>query len=291
MSDLEYEIWRGCVQQRCGLYFTDSRKRILRQRLWERMRLLGIRSYSEFYHYVNFNPAGEREWEEVQESLLNLETRFFRHPPSFKALTDYILPDLMSARQKRGVNAITMWSAGCSTGPEAYSLAMAFLEFVAPASALRDGEAVPLIPGGWQLIVSGTDISRLSLEKARRGRFKPHEVRFMPDQYREKYLERIEGEEGAFYQVDERLHALVRFGVLDLNDPQGYWITAQDVIFCQNVLLYFENQSRVGVVQRLSDSLSPGGYLVLEPAEVVGLRLPGVQRVRLEDALVYQRVP
>lgn len=290
MSDFEYEVWHECIQQRCGLHFTENRMRIMSQRLWGRMRLHGIGSYSEFYHYVNFNPGGEREWEELQESLLNLETSFFRHPPSFEALTGHLLPELMRVKRAYGTNGIAMWSAGCSTGPEPYSLAMAFMESVAPASPGRDREMVSGIPGGWRLTVLGTDISRSSLEKARRGRYRPHEVRYMPDPYRQKYLVRVESEEGTFYQIDERVRGLVRFGHLNLSDPHGYWIAAQDVIFCQNVLLYFGPQSRVSAVQRLCECLNPGGYLVLGPAEAVGLKLPGVEPLCLEDSLVYQRV-
>jgi chemotaxis protein methyltransferase CheR len=295
MSGLEYEVWREFVQQRCGLYFSENRLRFLRQRLWERMRQRRIRSYSEYYHFVAYNADGEREWNELLELLLNQETGFFRHMPSYEALTGYVLPHLMQAKQKHGVNIITMWSAGCSIGQEPYSLAMAFLEMVDPTLPRQAGVAVPLSPvqggghGGWLVKVSGSDISHNALDRARLGRYKPYEVRLMPDPYRQKYMREVVGQWGVFHQVDDRVRALVQFGYINLNEPTTYWVSAQDVIFCQNVLIYFQPERRVEIVQRLCQRLNVGGYLFLAPAEVVGLRLSGIEPVRLTDVLIYQR--
>ena len=290
MSDLEYQIWRDLIQQRCGLYFTENRASFMRRRLQERMRLLGVHSYSEYFHYVIHSPTGEGEWKELLESLLNLETGFFRHMPSFDALMGHMLPSLMRHKQDCGENRIAMWSAGCSIGAEPYSLVMAFLETVTANPPCNRQQGIPLDQEGWQLHVSGTDICQRSLEKARRGTYKPHEVRHMPDLYRDNYMTKIEGEQGILYQVDKQVRGLIKFGYLNLSDPEGYWIAAQDVIFCMNVLIYFKPDHRAEVVRHLCQQLNPGGYLVLAPAEAVGLKLPGVQSVRLKDSLVYQRI-
>jgi chemotaxis methyl-accepting protein methylase len=295
MSGLEYEVWREFIQHRCGLYFTENRLRFLRQRLWERMRAREIRSYSEYYHHVAFNPGGDEEWQELLELLLNQETGFFRHQPSFDALVEHVLPRLMYDKQRHGINGITMWSAGCSVGQEPYSLAMAFLEMVEPTLPRRTGEAIPLSPvqsggmGGWQVKVSGSDISRRGLDLARRAQYKHYQVRTMPDHYRQKYMSEVVTKWGLLHQVNDRVRALVQFGYTNLNEPTSYWISAQDVIFCQNVLIYFEPENRVEIVRRLCQRLNVGGYLFLAPAEVVGLKLPGIEPVRLTDVLVYQR--
>jgi len=294
MSNLEYEVWREFIQQRCGMYFSENRLYSLRQRLWERMRLRKTYNYSEYYHFVAYNSEGKEEWEELLETLLNQETGFFRHPPSFEALTGVALPELMRAKQKAGVKTITMWSAGCATGQEPYSLAMAFLETTAPKSFQQRGNAIPFSSeqslGRWQVKVSASDISQRALERARRGRYKPHEVRFMPEHYREKYMFTINENGNTIRQVNDQARDLVQFGQINLHDPATYWISAQDVIFCQNVLIYFNPEKRLEVVSRLCQRLNPGGYLFLAPAEVVGLKLPGIQSVRLTDVLVYQRV-
>ena len=142
---------------------------------------------------------------------------------------------------------------------------------------------------GWQPKVTGSDISQRALDKARRGRYKPYEMRHMPDLYRENYMTVLKDKRSVFHQVADRVRALVQFGYLNLNDPNSFWVSAQDVIFCQNVLIYFKPESRVEIVRRLCQRLNPGGYLFLAPAEVVGLRLPGVQPVRLANSLIYRR--
>jgi chemotaxis methyl-accepting protein methylase len=290
MSDHEYRVWRELIQQRCGLHIAESRMHFMSRRLWERMRLNGIRSYSEYYNHVVFNSNGENEWKELLELLLNLETGFFRHAPSFKAFSDHILPTLMREKHKHDVNTISIWSAGCSTGAEPYSLAMTLLETIDSTSPFDGGEVAALMQEEWQLKISATDISNRSLDKARRGRYKPHELRYISDPYRDKYLMKIEESKGVTYQVVDRVRELVQFGYLNLNDLDSYWITAQDVIFCQNVLIYFQSERRVPIIEQLCRRLNPGGYLILAPAEVVGLKLSIVQQVRQADSLIYQRI-
>jgi chemotaxis protein methyltransferase CheR len=288
-SDLttsEYQAWREFIWQQSGLYFPENRREFLARRIWERMRARRMRSCGEYYHFVRFNPQGGKEWEELLELLVIGETGFFRHEPSFRALAE-ILPHLLLRNQERGLNTLRIWSAGCSTGQEAYSLAMLFLETVR-------------FPELWQVEIMATDISRRAVEKARKGLYKPFEIRYMPEHYRDKYLT-VEEEASATaytlssrsttrYRVAKRVREMVHFGHLNLSDPTSCWITAQDVIFCQNVLIYFKPESRVETARHLCQRLNPGGYLFLAPAEVIGLKLPGVQLVHFEDSLVYKRV-
>ncbi|CAG0955193.1 Chemotaxis protein methyltransferase 1 [Anaerolineae bacterium] len=298
MSTIEHAVWQKFIQDRCGLYFTENRQRYLRQRLWERMRVRGIKSYSEYYHHVAFNARGENEWAEILALLLNNETNFFRHTPSFDVLARHVLPELTEEKSRHGVNSIAMWSAGCSAGQETYSLAMAFLEWLSPTRTIPRSEPIPLPPmdaqmpprAGWQLKVTGTDIDQPAIDKACRAQYKPSDVRYMPEVYRNRYLNVIAEDKGvpSVYQVSDSVRALTQFGHLNLID-QAYWVAGQDVIFCQNVLLYFEIANRIAIVQRLCQRLNPGGFLFLAPAEVVGLKLPGIQLVRQPDSLIYQR--
>lgn len=297
MTTLEYELWSKFIEDRCGLYFTETRSRFLHQRLWERMRICGYKSYSEYYHHVAFNPKGADEWKQILELLLNNETGFFRHQPSFDALTELVLPELLRAKQRHGVNIITMWSAGCSTGQEAYSLAMAFLDLISGQGASPPREPLPNAPTngkgpqGWRVMVSGTDLDALALERAHSAQYTASQVRYMPEYYRDRYLKvTAHDQTGASqYQVVEPVRVLTQFGRLNLSDSASYWVSAQDIIFCQNVLLYFRPESRIQVVQRLCQRLNPGGYLFLAPAEVVGLKLPNIQLVRHPNVLIYQR--
>src|SRR5215471_7315525 len=122
MSQKERELWRDLVWRRSGLFFPDTRIRFFRRRLWERVAALSLSSYAEYYQYVQFNREGNGEFSELLELLLNKESQFFRHPPSFEALAKTALPELMAEKEKDGDTTLNLWSAGCSKGQEAYSL-------------------------------------------------------------------------------------------------------------------------------------------------------------------------
>jgi chemotaxis methyl-accepting protein methylase len=245
------------------------------QRLWDRVQQLNLASYTDYYHYVAHNPNGNGEWLQLLDSLLNNETSFFRHEPSFNALRELALPELLRQKRRQGGNSMTVWSAGCSAGQEPYSLAMTLLEQI-------DSHL-------WQLRVIGSDISQSKLAQARQGQYKQHEVRYMPDYYREKYLRWVQTAQGAHYQVVQRVQALVQFGYLNFKEPQTCWVHGQDIIFCQNVLIYFKPDHRLEIVKLLIQRLNPGGFLFLAPAEMVGLRIPGVTFVNAPDSLVYRK--
>jgi len=168
MSAEACALWQTLIQQRCGLYFSESRLRALRQHLWERMQLRHLHNYSSYYHLVAAQPADNEEWQALLELLLNHETSFFRHLPSYHALRTHVLPGLFSDPQRE--QTLTIWSAGCATGQEAYSLAMACDECT--------------IPPGWRVCVIGSDVSHEALDKARIGQYKLHELRQLPEYYR-----------------------------------------------------------------------------------------------------------
>ncbi|MEW6735266.1 MAG: protein-glutamate O-methyltransferase CheR [Acidobacteriota bacterium] len=276
MSASEHQVWREFVERRCGIDFGETRIDYLCMRLWERMRLREMTNYNYYYHYVAFNPQGEQEWNELVELLVTKETSFFRHQPSFKALQDYVLPQLISLRQSQGVNSLNIWSACCATGEEPYSLAMVLLKSIEP----------DLI----QLKVLGSDISKTALEYARIGRYKPTAIRSMPIDYQKNYLFEVEDRQGSYYQVHDNVKAITQFSQFNFKQLDECWIKDQDVIFCQNVLIYFRPEYRIAAVEQLCQRLKPGGFLFLGPGEIVGLKLPGIEASHLENSSVYQRI-
>jgi chemotaxis methyl-accepting protein methylase len=279
MTTAEHRIWRHFLRLRCGMDFPESRVRYLSQRLFERMRRQNCRSYTEYYLLVA--AAARRgdcdgELADLVDLLLNNQSSFFRHPPSFEALAGTVLPELIRVRRATGAETIAMWSAGCAAGQEAYSLAMTYLD-------RPDSDR-------WRLKVTGTDIARPALARAERGRYRPSEVRNVGDDRLRAYMAAEEGPAGVSYVVDDRVRALASFGFLNLADPDDYWIAPQDVIFCQNVLIYFDPADRLEVAGRLCDRLKPGGALILGPGEVVCLRRPGIRTAALGGVHVYRRV-
>lgn len=241
------------------------------------MQINNIRSYTDYYHYALYNPAGEDEWQLLLELLLNHETSFFRHPPALAALTGHLLPNLLRFEQQGGATTISMWSVGCSTGQEPYSLAMVSLETLAGRSV------------AWDIKILGSDISRPALDQARRGEYNANQVRSLPAAYRRRYMRPLEaGRPG--YRVVDPVRALVQFNNCNLVDLANCQVFGQDVIFCQNVLVYFNPEDRLAAVDNLLSRLNRGGYLVLSPLAIEGLRLKNIRRVALPEVLVYQRL-
>ena len=275
MNSAEAELWQNFIWERCGIYFTTGRLYFMKQRIWERMKVSDLRSYRDYYNFIAFNPRGKAEWLLLRDQLLNNETSFFRHRPSYEALLDHAIPELVAQKRRKHNLALHFWSAGCSGGQEAYSIAMTLLERIDPDQ--------------WEIRVSGTDISQKQLQKAQAGVYKEFNVRYMPDYYRKKYLVQKSHKHGDFYYVKPDVKRLVQFGSLNLHEPSNYWVAGQDVIFCHNVLIYFKLEDRVAIVRRLAKCLNVGGYLFLGPAEVVGLRLPNMKLVSWRDVLVYQK--
>jgi type IV pilus assembly protein PilK len=271
----ERDLWRDLVEERCGLYFAESRMHHLQACLWERMRALGMSSYLDYRHYIASAAEGAKEWEALLQILVNCETSFFRHEPSFRSLV-YVLPEIVREKRKRSGCNLNLWSAGCSTGQEAYSMAM---------TALATANLEPC-----RLHVRGSDISETVLEKARRGRYSARAVRGIPELVRKRYLS--EGHSGLepFYEINAQLRGVVEFTSINLMKPAAYGGGLHDVIFCQNVLIYFREAVREEIAHRLARRLSPGGVLFFGPGEMAGLKLPGVQTVRLDGSPAYQRV-
>ena len=292
MPPQEYAAWQALIQQRCGLFFSESRQHNLCRGIHERMRLCRMQSYRAYYNHIVSHPTGSAEWQALLDYLLNHDTGFFRHVPSYDALTGYVLPALL--HDGRREKLIRMWSAGCSMGQEAYSLAMSFLDFTPPPSTLYLDRVGDDTRAGWQIKVIGSDISRRVLHKARLGQYKPHETRSLPDHYRQRYFTAIGDGHRRIYQIVPTVQSLVKFGYVNLQDPDSSPFLAgqsggMDVIFCQNILIYFTLEDRLEIVQRLCQFLRPGGYLFLGPAEAMGLNLPGMRAVRLDDVMIYQR--
>jgi chemotaxis methyl-accepting protein methylase len=276
MPDHAYEAWTTLIRERCGLVFGESRRRQLCRAVWDSMRARGIEGYVEYLRFVAAEPAEGREWNAVVERLVNHETCFFRHQPSFDAVSSQVLPQLLEARRRAGTLYLNAWSAGCSTGEEAYSLAMLLAE--ATDSHL------------WKPSVVGTDISPAVLARARAGVYRSFSLRSMPEAYQARFLQTTEWEGRPAYGVVASIKALVRFAPFNLLVPETYPLAPQDVIFCQNALIYFDADRRRHVADAICRRLAVGGYAFFAPGEVIGLKSPELESVRFGNALAYRRI-
>jgi chemotaxis protein methyltransferase CheR len=266
----EFRLIRDLVARVSGISFGDDQVYLVERRLRDRVLALGLSSFDEYWQYLRYDPRAGAELEEAIEALTLNETYFFREDYQLRSFREEILPDIAHRAQSR--RSLSLWSAGCSTGEEVYTIAMLVLE-----SGLFSG---------WDVRVFGNDISRRVLQHARRGVYGKSAFRVTPDHYRLKYFE--EGPEGA--SVRDEVRALCHFGHLNLLDEDRIPLIGRvDAIFCRNVLIYFDTPTRHGVINRFYERLQPGGSLLLGHSESLINLSTQFEIVHLREDLVYRR--
>ncbi len=274
LASEELELWASLIESRCGLVFTESRGHLLCRCLWERARCHGLWSYRDYHAFLLRPEAGEEEWSQLVELLVNGETSFFRHPPSYRALRDVILPAVTTRRPDPDDGRLKLWSAGCATGEEAYSMAMVAHD--------------PVLTEGLDLIVHATDISSRMVAATRAARYRARKLAAVPFNLRRRYFAADPESQDDFRVVSELRQRLVA-GRLNLASDEPYRFRGQDVIFCQNLFIYLQPRARFTVLQRLGESLRQGGFLVLAPGEMVRSHLPWLALQPIPDCLVFRR--
>ncbi len=251
MSDEEFRLIRDFLVSRVGLFFDENMKFLLERRLYRRLEVRQLKSYRAYEQFLRYDPDSSKELEEVIELLTTNETYFFRESYQLEALTDEILPELIHRKRRDGNTRIKIWSAGCSSGEEPYTLSILLLEY--PALA------------GWDLEIIGTDINQKVLAKARAGVYTDHSLRGVPPGRMDRYSERTA--DGRF-RINELVRKNVTFGAANLLDRSKLaFLRDVDVILCRNVLIYFDTASKKQVVDLFHEKLASGGYLLLGHSE------------------------
>ncbi|MFO0589921.1 MAG: protein-glutamate O-methyltransferase CheR [Polyangiaceae bacterium] len=249
ISDSEFTQLTSLIRERTGLSIPLTKKALLTARLSERIRSLGMVSYSEYHRRVL--SVGTGELTRMTEALCTHETRFFRDPEQLAFIEQKVLPGwLREAADKP--RRIRIWSAGCSTGEEAFSIAMLLLAKAPPESGLT-------------VDVLATDISNAALEKARHATFTEQRMAEVPESYRRRFFEH-DAKTGEHRPTSD-LRSVIRFQRLNLYDWH-YPVTGRfDLVLCRNVLIYFDTETRAAVTRRLVERLAPDGLLFLGMAE------------------------
>jgi chemotaxis protein methyltransferase CheR len=250
MSDEEFRLLRDHVYQHCGLHFTEDSKYLLEKRLSKRLELHGLSTFKDYYYLLRYNPKNEQEMAEVVDALTTNETYFFREEFQLKTFTQEILPEIRRRKEMEGQKRLRIWSAGCSTGEEPYTIAMLLLEM--PAFA------------GWQIDIVGTDISQRVLQVARRGLYGNSSFRCTDPVYQQRYFTEVDGK----FRIADRVKSVVTISHLNLFDSSRVLLLGKmDVIFCRNVIIYFDLLAKKKVIQGFHDRLRPEGFLLLGHSE------------------------
>lgn len=254
MSDYSFEQWRKFIYDRTGIYFQDNKKYLLESRLLKRISYLGLNGYDTYLDYLRFNSNGSGELKYLFEAITINETFFFRNQPQLDSLVTTVLPEIIKTKQKIGKNKIKIWSAASSSGEEAYSIAMVIDDLIKSKFIGLDIEII------------GSDISNAVIDIARRGIYKEYSIRNTPAYYLKKYFKI----NGAQFELDPKIRSMVDFKLLNLHDDLSMRIMLNfDIIFCANVLIYFDQASKIKVVNHLYNALNNGGYLFIGYSETL----------------------
>jgi len=274
MPELSVEQFQSLSQviyQKLGLYFDERKIYFLKTRVARRMAALGMDDPREYVFLVSYADPKGVEMQALANLVTTNETYMFREYEQLQAFANHCLPEVLSAKQERGEKSLRIWSAGCSSGEEAYTLAMILQEVFPQAQ-------------NWDCEIAATDIDENMLRKTAEARYGPRSVHEVPAEYRDKYLV-DEGEECA---VRRRTAALVHPFYLNLHDRMAMRaMRGFDFIFCRNVLIYFDDLSRKAVVDHFYNALNPGGYVFLGHSESIGRVTAAFKLKRFETHLVY----
>ena len=265
------ELERFCeyLYRRTGMTFGESKRYYIDRRVSERMRAVGDGTFRAYFGRLRSDPA---ELERAINAFTINETYFYREEHQLRCLSQSLLPAIVAGKQPG--ERIRIWSNPCSTGEEAYSIAIWLLE------------NWPLVDA-YNIEILGSDIDTEALEAARRGRFEGRSVSKLPPRLADAYFQRTQGAE---LQIIQDLRDSVAFSQVNLVDRGSMAAHgAFEIIFCRNVLIYFDDASRRGAAEALYDCLRPGGFLLLGHTESMGRIDDRFEVARFEDAVVYRR--
>jgi len=272
MGDAEFARWVRLLEARTGVTVPPERKPFLVTGLRRRMRETGHSNYDAYYEDLLDGARGAMEWAALVDHLTVHETHFFRHPPSLSLVRNEWLPNwIQSTPPEQDLHAL---SVGCSTGEEAYTLAMVLDDALA--------ECVPARRFG----VTATDVSQPALAIARAASYPQARIEEVPSHYRERAIEE-DGEDT--FAIAERLRRRVGFACVNLLHAARAPLRQLDIIYCQNVLIYFARERRGELLDGLARLLRPNGLLVLGPGEVTNWTHPQLTRTGGRQTLAYLR--
>lgn len=252
LTDASFENFRKMIYDSCGIYFQDNKKYLLESRLLKRINFLGMDSYEEYYDYLKYNSANIQEKKYLYEAITINETFFFRNQPQLDALVTTVIPQIIAS--KAGRPKLKIWSAASSSGEEAYSTAIIIFDLLKPKYPDLEVEIV------------GTDINNAVIETAKAGLYREYSIRNTQPYYLKKYFKPV----GNAFEIDPAIKKVVSFKNFNLfDDVSMRSMTNFDIIFCANVLIYFDTKAKVKVISNLYNSLNKGGYLFIGYAETL----------------------
>lgn len=262
LSERDFNRFSEFIYGECGIKMPPAKKTMLEARLQKRLRKLGIRSFQEYADYIFSRAGAEEELVHLIDVVTTNKTDFFREPAHFDHLVAHALPELIRTRGAGVRRPLAIWSAGCSSGEEPYTLSMVLSEYA---------EREP----GFSFSILATDICTTVLDKAKMAIYDEDRIEPVPAVLRQKYLLRGKGERRGLVRVVPELRSRVKFRRLNFMDGDFGMREQMDIIFCRNVIIYFDKQTQERLLNKFCRHLVPGGYLFMGHSETLsGLDVP-----------------
>lgn len=265
----DYDKWSTILENKVGITVPKERESFLQTKIWSRMRELGIKSYSEYWSIVNNGITGKLEWSELLDRLTVHETSFFRHKPSYEIVAE----DFKKVLSTKNTFHYKVWSVSCATGEEPYSLAMMLQN-------LKNYYSKENVYYG----VTATDVSKPALSLGEHGYYNNEKLKEIDEKYR-TYLNKVNDN---IFTIDSTIKNRVAFGVFNLLKIHDMPNIKFDMIFCQNVLIYFSKDKKIEILEGFKRFLKRGGMLVLNPTDIGNWKSKNMTRITYKRTLAYK---
>lgn len=270
LPDDVFRQLRDQIYKRTGMFFSESSKYLIQKRLSPRARELNFDSFQKYFYFLQYDPRSESEYDQVYDLITTNETYFFREPAQLSAFIDEIVPEILS---RKNVKKIRIWSAGCSSGEEPYSIAMLLQE------------AGHYNRAAFEIFAS--DLNQSVLAKARKGLYRESAFRVTSPIVRDRYFTH---ESDGSWRISDEIRNRVSFGRLNIYDEGRVSLLGHlDVVLCRNVIIYFDDTSKRVVVNNFYKRLVDGGYLLLGHSESLISLSTQFKLKHLKNDMVYQK--
>ena len=288
ITEPELKLLQTLVYQECGMFFDERRVHFLQDRLHRRLKATGIDSFYSYYRLLTTRD-GKAELSALVENLTVNETSFFRNKPQLDLFHKVILEEILHRKQQRRDFSLRCWSAGCSTGQEAYTMAMQICDALA-YYYLRNPlpfempSPKPLIPPPWKVEILASDISYSVLRLGEEGMYPENHMEAVDYSYRLRYFDKV----GERYAVKKAVKELVHFDFHNLKTE--FLPQRNDVIFCRNVMIYFDEAEQKRLINKFYRCLNSEGYLLIGHAESLFGLTDKFKMIHQNNGTVYQRL-
>ena len=288
LSDAELKLLQALVYQECGMYFDSRRAHFLQDRVQRRLRECRLDSFYSYYRLL-ISKEGKDELAKLLENLTVNETSFFRNKAQLDLFHKHVLDEILRRKQELGEFSLRMWSAGCSTGQEPYTMAMLACDALS-YHCLRNPNGVeirspkPVVNPPWRMEILASDISYTVLRAGQEGSYSETQMSSVDYSYRLRYFDKV----GERYAVKKALKEVVHFDFHNLKTE--YLPQRNDIIFCRNVMMYFDDAEQKRLIEKFARCLNPRGYLFVGHAETLLGMTDKFNMVYRDVGTAYQKI-